>query len=113
LRRAYEFWIPYGETPESFQRMVSETLRLNRRSRFTGGNINAENRVLITSIWLRLYPTYAPFSICFGVSVSTVDRVLNSTWADLWEVCNCEMQWPTIPVWWQKRRHSSEMPVWL
>jgi hypothetical protein len=77
LRRAYECWIPSDETPESFQRLVSETLRLNRRSRFTGGNINAENRVLITYIWLKLYPTYAPFSICFGVSVSTVGRVLN------------------------------------
>jgi hypothetical protein len=92
LRRAYEFLILSGEIPKSFQRLVSETLRLNRRSRFTGENINTENKALTTLIWLRLYPTYAPFSICFEVSVSTVDRVLNSTWADLWEVCNREIQ---------------------
>jgi hypothetical protein len=37
LRRPYEFWILSGETPE--------TLRLNRISRFTGGNMGDENRV--------------------------------------------------------------------
>ena len=37
-------------------------------------------------------------------------KVLNSTWEDLWEVCNHEIQWPSIPVWWQKRGHWSEMP---
>jgi len=83
LRRPYEFWILSGETPESFQKLVSETLRLNQRCRFTGGNMRAENRVLITLIWLRHHLTYTLLSLCFGVSVSTVDRVLNSTWVDL------------------------------
>ena len=44
------------------------------------------------------------------VSVSTVDRVLNSTWVDLLKVCNRKIQWPTIPVWWQKKGYCSDMP---
>jgi len=94
LRRPYEFWILSGETPKSFQRLVSETLRLNRRSRFTGGNMSAENRVLTTLMWMRYYPTYAlNISLRFAVSVSTVDRILK----------------PSIPVWRQKRGHWSEI----
>ena len=42
--------------------------------------------------------------------VSTVDRVLNSTWVDLLKVCNRKIQWPTIPVWWQKKGYRSDMP---
>jgi len=37
----------------------------------------------------------AIFIYAFGVSVSTVDRVLNSTWVDLYKVCNSKIQWPT------------------
>jgi hypothetical protein len=47
--------------------------------------------------------------LCFGVSVSTVDRDLNSTWVDLYKVCNRKIQWPTIPVWWQKKGYCSDM----
>jgi hypothetical protein len=64
--------------------------------------MSAENRVLTTLIWLRHYPTYALISLCFAVSVSTVD---NSTWTDFWEMRNREIQWPSIPVWRQKRGH--------
>ena len=45
--------------------------------------------------------------LCFGVSVSAVDRVLNSTWVDLQKVCNRKIQWPTTPVWWQKKKYCS------
>ena len=45
--------------------------------------------------------------LCIGVSVSTVNRFLNSTWVDLKKVCNPKIQWPTIPVWWQKKRYCS------
>jgi hypothetical protein len=48
--------------------------------------------------------------LCFGVSVSTVDRVLNLTCVDLLKVRNREIQWPTIPVWWKKKRYCSDMP---
>ena len=48
--------------------------------------------------------------LCFGVSVSTVDRFLNSTWVDLYKVYNRKIQWPTIPVWWQKKMYCSNMP---
>jgi hypothetical protein len=44
------------------------------------------------------------------VSVSTVDRVLNSTWGDLLKMCNRKIQCPTIPVWWQKNGYCSDMP---
>jgi hypothetical protein len=26
------------------------------------------------------------------------------------KVCNRKIQWPTIPVWWQKKRYCSDMP---
>jgi hypothetical protein len=48
--------------------------------------------------------------LCFGVSVSTVDILLNSTWVDLQKVCNRKIQWPTIPVWWQTKGYCSDMP---
>ena len=44
------------------------------------------------------------------MSVSTVDRVLNSTWVDLLKVCNRKIQCPTIPVWWQNKGYCSDMP---
>jgi hypothetical protein len=25
-------------------------------------------------------------------------------------MCNRKIQWPTIPVWWQKKRYCSDMP---
>jgi hypothetical protein len=49
-------------------------------------------------------------NLCFGVSVSTVDIILNSTWVDLQKVCNRKIQWPTIPVWWQTKGYCSDMP---
>ena len=61
------------------------------------------NTVRAIFIYLFIY-------LCFGVSVSTVDRFLNSTWVDLWKVCNRKIQWPTIPVWWQKKRYCFNMP---
>ena len=67
--------------------------------RFT--EINSTVRAIF--IYLFIY-------LCFGVSVSTVDRVLNSTWVHLQKVCNRKIQWSTIPVWWQKKRYCSDMP---
>ena len=53
---------------------------------------------------------YSFIYLCFGVSVSTVDIVINSTWVDIEKVCNRKSQWPTIPVWWQKNGYWSDMP---
>ena len=25
-------------------------------------------------------------------------------------MCNCKIQWPTIPVWWQKKGYCSDIP---
>lgn len=61
---------------------VAETERLARpqRKREVGGGRTAEldgrNQVLLTVVWLRMYPTHEVLGYLFGVSDSTVSRVI-------------------------------------
>ena len=60
----------------------AEQTRLQRpdRQRAIGGGrdseLDARNQVLLTVIWLRLYPTHEVLAYLFGVSDSTVSRVI-------------------------------------
>lgn len=60
----------------------AEAARLQRakRQREIGGGreseLDARNQILLTVIWLRLYPTHEVLGYLFGVSDSTVSRVI-------------------------------------
>jgi transposase len=62
--------------------MTAETQRLSRpqRRREPGGGRSAEldgrNQLLLTAVWLRQYPTHEVLGYLFGVSDSTVSRIL-------------------------------------
>jgi DDE superfamily endonuclease/Helix-turn-helix of DDE superfamily endonuclease len=62
--------------------VAAETERLARpqRKREVGGGRTAEldgrNQVLLTVVWLRVYPTHEVLGYLFGVSDSTVSRVI-------------------------------------
>jgi hypothetical protein len=61
---------------------AAEQQRLERpqRQREAGGGRTAEldgrNQVLLTVVWLRLYPTHEVLAFLFGVSDSTVSRII-------------------------------------
>lgn len=69
---------------------AAETRRLQRpqRRREPGGGRSAEldgrNQLLLTVIWLRVYPTHEVLGYLFGVSDSTVSRVIGR-WLPLLE----------------------------
>lgn len=80
-----------GITVESFDEVVKEVLpryaeaeakRLERgdRQRAIGGGhpfeLDERDRVLLTIVWLRLYPNHEVLGYLFGVSDSTVSRVI-------------------------------------
>jgi hypothetical protein len=97
--RPYEFWILSGETAESFSDLV---LRVSRRlpNCNTGENyVSLHNRILLTMIWLRQYPTYTLLSLTFGISVPVVGRIITSIWPVLWEVVSPVVMWPTLQEW--------------
>jgi hypothetical protein len=62
--------------------MEAEQTRLQRpnRQREIGGGrdseLDARNQILLTVIWLRIYPTHEVLGYLFGVSDSTVSRVI-------------------------------------
>ena len=80
-----------GISVETFDQLVKEVLpryaetesqRLQRpdRQRAVGGGhpfeLDERDRVLLTIVWLRLYPNHEVLGYLFGVSDSTVSRVI-------------------------------------
>ena len=104
--RPYDFWMLSGETPESFQSLIE----LVNTDIIVHGNevVSLKNRVLLTLIWLRQYPTYSLLSLTFGISTSTVSRIINLTWMKLWEICFPMIHWPTRQEWLNRRGKWNE-----
>ena len=72
-QRRRDFYFAAGETPETFLEMyanVNHDLQPPVRNR-PPTSINRRNRLLLTLMWLRSYPSYTMLSIMFDVSVST------------------------------------------
>ncbi|VDI45215.1 Hypothetical predicted protein [Mytilus galloprovincialis] len=107
--RPYEFWILSGETVESFQELV--TLVSRRLQNYNVGEswMTIENRILLTLIWLRQYPTYTLLSLTFGISVSAVGRIVNIMWIPMWEVVSPLIHWPAVQDWRNCRGRWPEM----
>ena len=107
IGRPYEFWLLSGETTQSFQNLC-ELVSVNM-STHSNGTVSIQNRLLMTLIWLRQYPTYSLLSLTFGLSIPTVSRIINQTWVKLWEICSPMIRWPTQAEWLSKRRKWAEM----
>ena len=64
----------------AFGAAETERLARSQRKREVGGGRTAEldgrNQVLLTVVWLRVYPTHEVLAYLFGVSDSTVSRII-------------------------------------
>ncbi|CAC5385214.1 unnamed protein product [Mytilus coruscus] len=76
IQRPYEFWILTGESTTSFQNIVidvSQNLNLHGKE-----ITSVQNRILLTLIWLRQYPTYTLLSMSFGIRFLGHDNDANA-----------------------------------
>lgn len=108
IQRPYEFWILTGESTTSFQNIVidvSQNLNLHGKE-----ITSVQNRILLTLIWLRQYPTYTLLSMSFGISIATVGLIIKKMWIILWEICAPNVRWPTRQEWLNRRGKWPEMP---
>lgn len=74
MKRPYAFWLLTGESTASFQNIVvdvSQNLNLHGKE-----ITSVQNRILLTLIWFRQYPTYTLLSMSFGISIATVLALL-------------------------------------
>lgn len=105
----YEFWLAVGETPTSFEeviRICAPSFPDVRRP----GRLSITNRVLMTMVWLRSYPTHYLLSLVFDVSVTTVGEIVHQTWPILWQHFAPEVRWPTVDEWRRMRGGWPDIP---
>lgn len=110
INRPFEFWILTGETTNSFRDLLIRISPRTRRFRYGQKYMSLENRLLMTLIWLRQYPTHTQLSLNFGVSVSSVSSNLKRMWLILWEEIGQPQLWPSVQSWQHKIGEWSEMP---
>lgn len=108
VSRPYDFLRLSGETIQSFQDL--QDLIAPRLVNFQHRAVEPINRLLITLIWLRQYPTYPMFSLMFGIGTSTVGDIVNNMWLILWEICVPLEEWPDVNSWRQRVGEWPEMP---
>ena len=106
-----EFWLLTSETPETFQ----ELLPLVKRRFYTDirhrdGTLSPGNRLLLTLIWLRHYPTYETLSLLFKVPKTSVFRIVHKTWIAMWQYFREKNMWHNRHEWLQLRGTWPEMP---
>ena len=61
--------------------------------------LSKRNRVLLTLIWLRLYPTYRMLSTMFGISVASVQLETERSVPAFDDALSPYIQWPSIQDW--------------
>ena len=99
--RPFDFWILSGETLVSFRDLMVQITPLVQNFRYGDSRLTLNNRLLLTLIWLRQYPTYSLLSLAFGVSVSTIGETIEKMWTILWEICAPKVEWPDVHAWQQ------------
>ncbi|VDI80370.1 Hypothetical predicted protein [Mytilus galloprovincialis] len=107
ISRPYDFWRISGETVQSFEELFVLILPRVRGLRNGQRNVNLRNRLLLTLVWLRQYPTYPILSLIFGICNTLVGSIVNTMWLILWEAL---IVWPDVNSWQQKIGKWSEMP---
>ena len=111
VSRPCEFWILCGESLRSFNGHLDEVSIRNPDKRFGMSRLFLANRVLLTLVWLRQYPTYSVLSLTFGVSTWSVGRIIESYWVLLWENVQPVICWPSQREWRDLRGNWPEMPA--
>lgn len=105
-----EFWNCVGETPETFLEIVARVQIVIEPFQGRQPRLSPRNKVLLTLLWLRLYPTYMFLSQLFNIGKSTVGEVVHQIWPILWEHFGPEIQWPGVDVWRAMRGAWPEVP---
>ena len=91
----YSFHQITGETPESFIQL-EQTLNIRTAREH---KLSMRNRLLLTIIWIRTYPTYYMLSAMFGVSKSTVENYIMELIPFLFDTLKCYIRWPSVREW--------------
>ena len=108
IQNPVRFWYLTGETPQSFQFLLHETMwaiSTPRKRLVQFGNhfpvgpnlttLDVYNRLLLVLIWLRHYPRYRILSQIFGISVVTVCADIHHIIPILRFFLQREIQWYT------------------
>lgn len=106
-KHPYEFYRITGETIGTFTEMLTSVGIAIRGTRVDG--LSPKNKLLMTLMWLRSYPTYPLLALTFGVSISTVSRVVNKGWRVLWHQYHLDIVWPTVEEWENMRNDWEEL----
>ena len=105
--RLGEFEALVDELWPEFAQAEYERLSRPERQREIGGGRNAaldgRNQLLLTIVWLRVYPTHEVLGYLFGVSDSTVSRIISRTLPILEQAGRDTMRMPDPG---RKRRRS-------
>ena len=103
----HEFWFMTSETPQTFESMLQIILpSLQNGPRL----LSPRNKLLMTLIWLRHYPTYAIVSLMFNISVTSVYRIVEEVWMVMLQHFAPHVRWPTRNEWEQQVSTWPEMP---
>jgi hypothetical protein len=106
----HEFLTISGETTNTFEDMLGAVRPiLCRNIRGRPCVLSPGNRLLMTFVWLRNYPTYMILSAMFAVSRTTVGDIVTSVWPVLWEIYSPEVRWHTRNGWRSLMGHWPEM----
>ncbi|CAG2212839.1 unnamed protein product [Mytilus edulis] len=108
--RPFDFWDTFWESPRSFQELVLAITPRTVGFRYGVRFMTLENRLLMTLIWLRQYPTYSMLSQYFGISVPTVYTIIKKMWVILWEEVARTIVWPDRNTWHRRNGKWPEMP---
>ena len=78
----------------------------------TGDNVlSKRNRVLLTVMWLRIYPTYCMLSSMFGISVTCVKSELQRFITLFDNALSTYIQWPSIQDWQMMQGHWPRISI--
>lgn len=105
----------YSGHPDYFFKVIERVIEItNTVSRHLTVNakntLSPRNRVLLTLLWLRSYPTYTLIALQFDISKATVNRIINCVWPVLWEFYAPNVSWPTENEWLAMQGKWSRLP---
>lgn len=103
----YLFWLNTGELPQTkmhiTSRIAAELSRLNKRGRLRQRRKNSKisnvNKVLLTFMWLRKYPSLDTLALMFDISPSTVCSIIYRAVPILWRYFRNQVSWPNLAEW--------------
>lgn len=74
-------------------------LRTTRQRNRSAVLISWKNKLLMTLIWLRSYPTFQHLSLIFDVSLTLVHKAIHEIWPILHQHFKSIITWPSIEEW--------------